>query len=911
MSNLSLLFLRFSDHIRNPLTYLLQALGSQSPESRPFEELISALPVENFKLVLEFYTICIEDVVKQSVLPLLMNSTIKETIFADFRTAVSYVNFLLQKNSATTDVIFQTSHTISAWMSYIPNISGECRYSLEDMSPFIDFLFYHFKTELHLQDEAIADTITNCMNTFTEVLETNPTLLSTDVKLSLYSILFAEGEWGEHFLNSVILTDMRYEHETEVMAFVDLVSALAQLNSIRISKTILESMTQNILRRLFLMSSIPGVPFIDESVSERTLIFWEELANVYEDSGDVFEALFESKADPAYQQAFEHEKTVIFEEVAKIYWTKIRYQDADLYLSMKTDFNSYRSNVADLFLVIYNILKSPFYATLTADLVERIHQLSKGNCDLADLEASLFLLYKINDDSAYFESQSEVLLPFSKRILESGLIEAFASVSETKTITTVASSTLIQYLASNIFFFKLDEGYPYLRKVFDFLFPLIVGQASPTSLLASKTATKICEECSTRLLGILPDLELIVIEMLRNPSIDSLIRLRMFNAYSVIARSINEIQEHAHIIHGAVTAVKDASKAMIESVSDVLQEEQEEYLLSLLSCIVNIAKGSGLPDEMIEKMLDEEKSSYSEFWSNDSLQVKPLVLSILGYFSMEFKPMAQKTLVVEKCVNTFKAGLREELGGPFSFDGNVIADYVCQVMSHSPNPNAVPYLFSLIECYISVNYKVMDPMMFRAIIDRVFVSNIEFLKSDPDMIKSGIDIFTKTLEVRPSLVLTYDVFKTSILSFALFGLDTKELFIIKSMLKFWNSLLSLKKGSKEDHVTVDELFQNEQLGLAMVSKLLSSFLQAARSSLENYYSIFRALLGKYPMQLKGWLVHALASDPAINRSKVSEKDLEMFINKLLITRGRRTANEVLKNFWLTTNGLVDYNSQTL
>lgn len=909
LSNLALIFIRFHSSLDRPLFPLLQALGCSPLESQPFEDIISAISLDSLRIILEFYAILIEDVSKHTNLLLLVHSIVKEKVFSEFAVCISFMNFLLQKSSLAPELQLQTSHALSAWMSYIPNIGGEQRYNAEDITPLIDFLFHYLVPECDLDNDAIASTLTNCLVTLTDILEINPTLLPMETKLILYSALFEEGKWGDFFLNSVVVCDKRFELETTVTAFVDIIIALVQLNSIRLSKSILEPTTQNILRKLFVLSSTPGVPCVDEEISERSLIFWEELANVYEDSEDVFEALFESKDDSSFREAFENEKRTIFLEVAKIYWTKIRIHDLATYYSMKADFNSYRSNVADLFLVIYNILKTPFYGTLIDGLETRIAQLISGTCDLADLEASLFLLFKINDDSAYFESQAEVLLPFSQRVFAGGLIEAFASTSEDQKLTTLVTSTFIQFLASNIYFFRLESGSTYLGKVFDYLFPLIVGNTTPISLLASKTATKICEECSGSLLEILPNLEVIVVEMLKNPSLDSLIRLRMFSAYSVIARGIEDYQRHAQVIYGAVSAVKEASEAMIATVVGTLTEEQEDYLLSLLSCIVNFAKGSGLPDETVDNMADEAKAQYVTYWTEDPLHFKDLVLSMIVRFSMEFEPMAQKTLSIEKCVGVFKAGIREQLAGPFTFDKKIIADYVCQVMSRPINPNAVPYIFSLVECLVSANHKQLDPMLVHGIIEGVFVSNLEFLKTDPDMIKSAIDVFSKILDHQPSLVTSYEVFRSSILGFALDGLNSGELFLIKAVLKFWSTLITLKKGTKEDREMVDSMFFNEHLGLTLVSRLLDAFLRAARSSLDNYYSIFRNLIGKYPVASKAWLVESLTTVPSIDHSKISDKDLEMFVSKLLITRGRRTANEVLKNFWLTTNGLADYNSR--
>lgn len=909
MSDLAQIFIRHPSS-RNPVSTLLEAVsGNQFHDTLSFASCISSLPAEQFILSLSFFAILIEDATRLNDYKLAVHPAVKIEIYPLLITCVNYVTHLHSRGNLSYEVDLEMSKTLASWMVYIPNIGCELRFSADDVAPITEYLLFHIEGDCDVNNENSLQLSKECMAVFAEILESNAALLSTETKLVLYRRLFDDGEWGSSFLNQVVFTERREEFEEEVNSYVFLAIVIAQLNLIRLSKSILQPQTRNVLSILYRLTAIEGVPFIDESISEQMLIFWEEFANVYVDLEDLVEVLLESNSDPGFAEAFNNEKRRIFDQVAKIYWTKIRIPEFSAYQSMKSDFLSYRSNVADFFLIVYNLLKSPFYGDLANFVAENANS-NPNESQLGEIEATLFLLYKINDDSSYYESQTRELIPYSRAIFSNGIARSFQQLPTSFDLSVVHTSTFLQYLNSNEFFFSSDEGFEYLGEAFNFLIPIIMKGGKPLAFLASKTVTNLCEQCSQRLLDFLPSLEPVVLEMLKNPDIDSLVRLRMFNAFSVIARSIKDLEEHARLINGLITTIADAAHSMIDIAKDELNEEQEEYLVSLISCIVNIAKGSGLPDETIDDMSEEEQAQYKEFWMADPLQTKQMVLLIVQELSMNYPPLRQKTIVIEKSTQVFKAGLGEKLNGPLTFDDTTVADYAISINNVLNNPNAIPYVFALIESLVKLNYRELQPEIVQELVSRLLTERLDFLKTDPDMIKSAIDLASKIIECKPALIIHTDAFINIILHFALDGLDANETFIVKSILKFWTNFTSLKRGTESDHTRMNEIFLQHQLGPALTQHLLKAFLRAPRSSLENYYMIFRAIIGKFTVHIKQWLIDALASPETTAGSRVKEKDLEMFVHRLVVTRGRRAANDVLKNFWLLVNGFVEYNTQT-
>lgn len=909
MSDLSMLYIR-SPSFANPIWIFLRSMGKDGSDILVFTGCVSQLNGVQLGLLLMFFSILVEDVLKLYDHVSAINTAVKKDVFPLLKVTFEYLSYLQENSQLQDDMDLQALETLNSWMSYIPNNNGDSRYDSEEIALIVKFLLQHFQQPVDCDNEKKMNSFKLGLQIFNEILEVNSPLLTMEQKLLLYSVLFHTGEWGDQFINQVIYNQRREEFHEEVTSFVDLVVTVLQLNAIRLSKSILDPSTQNILSIAIKLTSIDGIPHVEDFVSERMLEFWEELANVYQDSNDIFDILFEEAKDPLFKENFETEKKTVFNEVAKIYWRKIHFPDLSVYKDIRSEFNGYRISVAEFFIGAYALLKADFYQMMCESLIGHLQNYPQEPALIADIEATLYLLYTVNENTVYFESQERLIAPFSLRIFASKLLQTFKDNSFSDDRVQLFSSTLIQYLASNVFFFKTPEGSTYLGLVFDMLFPIIMANSSNLSLLASKTAAKVCEECGPNLTGFLPNLEVIVIEMLRNPSIDSLIRLRMFNAYSVIAKSIKNVNDHAQIIKGMIMTISEASQAMMDAAGSTLSESEEDYLVSLVSCLVNIGKGSSLTEEEIEQLLVEEEASYRQFWQEDPLAIKLEVLKIVRKFSLENLALSQNTMAIEKCLLVFKTGLSDALGGPFQFDQQTIAHHLVSVMENLRNPNAVPYIFVLFENMIVMNFSKTSDLLVGELIDRLFIQKLDFLKTDPDMIKSAIDAFSKIIEYKPSLIIQSPIFASTIIPFALEGFDANESFVIKSILTFWINTINLKRGTREDHETLTRLFIELQLGKIVALKLMPSFLRCTRSHLDYYYNIFRSFVGKFPIPFKQWLTESLEGLKRNMLAKVDPKDINMFVHKLMVTRGRRTANDVLKLFWLTANGLVEYNSQS-
>lgn len=900
-SDLLLLFSKYSLVFPNPILLFVHILV---PLNEPMQAILGQLTPVQLNLILVYFSALVEDLFRTSANACAVHRSVFENSLPILISTYDFLSQLKATNRLLYTLALQSLKSLSVWISYIANVNAEIRYDAQHIFSLTQYIFLFFKEPFQNNNDEYLSVMQLCLRILCDVFETNPNLLTFDEKQAILCLLFDASSWGFHFQSQILLKELRNNHEEEVNAFVDLTLSVLQCFMLRISKTIMELTTQRIIENVLIITDLSEASFEDDPVSERMLEFWEELTNVYIDSADMFDTLFEQNDHPQFKAEFENHRAQIFQQICHIYWKKVRLPSFEVYFTVRGEFNSYRQTVADFFLVAYSFLKTDLYKILSESLL-----LSSKSKDVIDMEATLFLLYNINNEAVYFESQANALLLFSSVIMQSNILHWLLELASDYSHNRLVIATFVQYLSSNVFFFLTDKGSGYLGEVLDLIFRIIVSNDHSLSLLASKTATRICEKCSRYLVQFLPNLEAITLEMLRNSNIDGLIRLRMFIVYTVVARTTTDEIQFSGSLKGIASQIRDASLMVLNTVleSASCSELQEEYLTSLLSSLVGIAKGSSLSDEFKDNMTEKEVTTYKKYWQDDPTQFKPLVLSVLNFFLMENKVVRQMPIVVEKCLLVVRAGFGEEYGGPFDFGQETVLKLVEAIMSELRNPNAVPQVFSLIESFINVNFRTLDPTQVQELMENVFAKNLDFLKADPDLLKGAIDVFTKFIESKPALIIRSEFFELMILPCAVDGLHANERFILKSISKFWSTLLNLKRGAQYDHEIVQSFVTHMDWGRTLTSNLVNSFLKGPRSNLDNFYSIFRSLLAKYPLQFKAWLTESVQLESVL--SLVDLKEREVFVNLLILTRGRRTANDVLKAFWLKSNRMVEYNLQ--
>lgn len=913
ISNLALLFIRSplnEGSFNAPLHLLLHSLVgnpnvfTSGTSTEELYQIISSMDHDRISLLLLSSTVMVEEICKTEC-PI----EIHGFVFQDSFTITSLIfQYLLSQPQISHQIDINSLECLMSWVSYIALAEDKSQVRYRENTIVIQFLFHHF--ELVTDTPEGISIINKAISVAIEILEINPHMLNHQLRMFLSLVIFSPEKLGERYLQ-ILMVDSD-ENCDEINTLVNLMVALLRTDILHFAKTLTTPDTQHIFNVLTSMSNFPGIAIEDETVLDQILSFWEDLANVYIDDEDVFNALYENNID--LKQEFENKRNELFEKVCSIYWAKIHLPDIQILNSNKSEFFYYRSNVSDLFIVAYSLLKEPFYYNLTSSIVNDLQAIKlNGSSEnkVIDLESTLYLLYKITDDCAYLESQSTALLTYINPLFEAGLIQVIQNCPHSGLFSTVYA-TVINFLSSIQFYFKSNHGSQHLGNVFDLLFGILLQGDQSLSLHASRTILKICQECRENLTSFLPNLEVLLVQMLRSPSTDNLIRQRLFNAYTSIAHCVRDGPKFGEILRKMLLAIHDRSLEVLDGTGGSAQEfsneeERSDYLLSLLTCVHEVGKACQVPDEIDDFYSTEQKDSVDSFWKEDPLQIKQLILTIVNKFLLSENLMSGDLLVTEKCCLILKTGLGEAIHGPFVFPLETILKYMVLKMDKS-DATSVSYIYSLLESLIIVKFKELNQEVIAEVINNIFTLKLDFIKTDPDMVQSTISLFATVLEKKPSLVIHLPVFESVILNFALEGIKAKEQFVIKASLKFWLTLLTLKKGTAEDQERIRNLMANTQLGPIFVFNLLGAFLDAPRSNLDYFYQVFRNLIAKYQQFCKLWLQIAYEEFVSSGR-KLEESLYRVFSSKLLLTRGMREANDVLKKFWLQANGLIEFNTK--
>lgn len=870
LSNLLLLFIQNHLSYTNPLLSLALKFGDSS-----------SLTDSQISVLLNFSATIVEELSREQNLHASVHKRVFENLFPE---TISLLSIVVQRRPLLDN---QCLSCLNSWVTYIvvAEDGSEVRYTPEATEPITQYIFGFFEPASTFRNASQIDveTVHKAVTVMSEVFDINPRMLSPAFRNSFKRILFDKDQWGANMIQDISTLDTS-EYVDEISTFTNLVVSFILVDMLQLARSLLTPETSYTLKLLMLLTDIQGIPAEDESVSGQMLTLWEDLANVFIDDADTFESMFNLELHPVSKAHFESARNDLFTSVCLIYWKKIRLPSSEVLANSGPEFNVFRSNVADFFIAVYSLITLPFFEQLLMDVVNNLHRRNEQDISLK-LESTIFLLYKIADDMSFYENQCNALLPSINSIYSGGILDILGGIDR------ALKPTFVRFLSATQFYLKTSQGTPYLGKILDFLFLIIFSDDSNLSLIASRTVLTLCQECRVNLTEFLPVLEEILGEMLKSESIDNLIRQRLFNAYVSVAQMLKNPQTIATTLYNLLSAIRHQFTLFIKSHKS-LNSEQEDYVISLLSCVNEVGKACQLPEELDDFYTPEQASQVNMYWESDPLNIKTLVLQIVEDFSMHFPSHA---IVTEKCCLILRSGIGEPINGPFQYLFDLILLYMIAAMDREVT-NVVPHVFGLFEKYVLVNYKSLPTQTIEVVIQRLFTSHLAFIKTEPDMVLSSVQLFATMLEKCPSSLVQLDSFKLSVVPLCLDSLIAHETFILKAASKFWIHLLTLRRATKEDQDSVRYLLTNLGVGQVLTQNLLSSFLSSPRSNLEYYYPVFRNLIGKYPLEFKQWMAEQNA-DQAIT-------------NKLMITRGQRSANEVLKKLWMDVNHLTDYNSNS-
>ncbi|KAK6454685.1 member of the karyopherin-beta family [Scheffersomyces xylosifermentans] len=935
-SNLSLLYINhFNEFTIDPITALFCKTGDISNDAANYNLQTAFLEFNEIEIALFFIfnSIIVEDITKKDSINSSqeLHRRIHEIIFPNLNSALAVLNNDSVHTSNT--ICLLVLNCINSWAIYIStaeNSSSQRYTENDDCQQIVATLINQFKFKANTAEELQSEmeTLNQAFTTLTEILETYPRIINQS-KQVLARLLFGNDGFGYLFIQKIIMNkELAEEYSLEIENFINLLIAYLNLNIVFISRNLLDPEISQIMDVVINLTNYDGNPTLDEKVSEQFLAFWEEFLNIYIDDAESIESILKERE--VYDQ-FIKKRDEVLTTVSSIYWQKTHF-----YPNAPVEFLQYRLQVSELFILLYSLLNTSIYSTLCKNASEKLIECQNSFTPslLLDLEASLYLLHKVTDDLTFYDDESvKVLLPYIDQFFSHQLIETIERYSTEST--EIVSITLLNLLSSIPFFFKSDYGLRYLPTTFNFLFSIILNPNKKNlSLIGSKTVLKICQDSKDKLIEFLPNLEIILLEMIRNIEIDNLIRERMVNSYISITSSLKDPTRLGDAIFKLLSQLKVQTDIVMNNSLQLfttdpgtgkeVEEKIEDYAVSLLSCLNEIGRATQLPEDLEDYLSPQQISETEAYWNQDHHGIKSLILGITNSLSLNFPLLHNSTLATEKSCKILKNGLNEPINGPFKFELPVIFNFLL-VKANNCNTPSISFIFRMIETIVLSSGPKLTPQDVDELILKFFVEKKALFETEVDLIAAAIHLFSTILERYPSLILELPVFQSEIIEFCLNCFKYHETFLIKADIKFWTHVIMLKRGKAHEHQFIQGLMTNKQnsvvglfgnkpLGYILTKSAVMSFVDNPRSHLEFFYPLFRNLVSKYPLYFKNWLRSILLelyvdTGSEKSESKLSMQYVDQFISKVMLTRGHRQANEILKEFWLDTNNLVDYKSK--
>lgn len=782
---------------------------------------------------------------------------------------------------------------LNSWIPYFTFAESNSNVRYPDLNLILDYCLQE-SSSLDLDKLQVS---VKAMANLTEILEGNRAVISEPYRNTLAHNLF-EG-FGIDFIKQIILSDDKQDYEEEITAFVSLVMAYLDLDILKLARDFLSPQNQVILNILLELVKI-DLGYNDR-VSDQLLKFWEDLANVFFGDDEVLRNYHEVN-----YSGFVRERNNLFAKLTTIYWSKSVIKP-QLYEEYKTEIHDFRRQVADFFIVAYELLGMELYHILSNSVLNSLIGLNtlaeneQEEENIWKLEGSLWLLYMITDDLTFYETGvSKGLQDDIINLLNNGLIQTVYKLRfSSRNLNPIIFSTLLKFTSSISFVYLLPDASYHLQSILEMLFGFSLEKGLDLSLIASKTLLTICLSSRSILIPYLGNFETSTFQIIDDTTMDPLIVQRMVNAYISIALAVKDPSRFGMIILNLLQKIESAFKVPPENFTS--EELYYEYHSLMPSLVFQMAKASNLPGEPHDFYTKDQIVVVDTYWQTDILQIKSFILHLVGQFSLVDQKLAYDASITEKCCQILKSGLNEVVDGPCKFPISYCADYLSTKIE-SCDQNSLPYLYELVQAIVDSNYKALTSSELELVLNKVFLEKSTQLMSDSDSIQTVVELFASILERKPSLVIHLYMMSIVLADFALPSITANETLTLRSGMKFWNAMITLRRGSQQDQQRAREMIT--EIGPSLTKNLMTGFIGTTRSNLEIFYPVFRNLIAKYQLQMKEWL-----QDVLIQLKKFDQTKIDTFIKRLLLTRGQHACNQILKEFWLETNGLVDYSSR--
>lgn len=776
----------------------------------------------------------------------------------------------------------------------------------------------------------------NSLALLIDIYDTNPALLNYSNKMKLDNLIFSD--WCTKFIQFFA------DDKDEISKLSKFLALFLDSDMIYLASKMIDPSFDDKFQYLLYLTSQPGCPITDESFSVDLLDFWISFTEAVVNDTESIHLLL--KNDQTKINALNDKTYDYFLNLSQIYWQKCHI--IENITDYEDEFISFRRDIGELFESLYSILKSNIFKNLTTSIITSIsNEQPCSETQLKDIETSLYLLTCIS--SIFTENNlSAVLINELNLLFNSQLINMAITISNSDTSFTTQYFTkiLIRFLSEITWFYQNPSGEPFINGVLIFLFNQLNNKSYQEQ--SSKAILLITDLCRGKLMEVLNDFEAAANSMIVSRyEVPTTVRSRIIRSYASILETVTEFDLKAEKISNFLQVIYVESLNAFNSININLKDDEilkkiDEFLLSLVSSLVGLSKGLQIPEDWEDyydgkKDLMNQTYQYWKFEDEKKFKVHEKCLQLVSLYTFPNKFITDlkvnknlDTKILEQVCLFFKSGLTEPLPGPFVIEYNKILDYIiicsqyCQEMNfQSSNDLPIIHIIELYGILVKSNYTSatiykltnlnlsLNDLKIDLIIDEILFKQFDKVITEPDIMSSLFTLFSNILSTYPS-VLIQNIRIVDLINVAIEQLFTNshERFVIISLSKFWTNLLYLRKGKIEDINYVKNILIDQDFGHRLVYALMKGLISTSRSNLEFYTDIIRALTSKYNNNLSNWINSSFKQinlDKSRDKKKIIEcQDIRIFSKKLILTRGNRAANKIVKDFWFLATGLVDY-----
>ncbi|KAI0840494.1 ARM repeat-containing protein [Hypoxylon sp. FL0890] len=723
-----------------------------------------------------------------------------------------------------------------------------------------------------------------------------PFLLKDHIE-SLYSVF--ESQWGQDKYRLLVESE---DVDGEEVQFGLLMLAFADFQVVELTDGTNER-AQRLLTNIVGLLRASGYPGVDNKIFVPTLEFM----------GSFVEVLLDTLHEADSTDHMQWDKPPVWQIMQAVSESsrKIQYPSITIYSSWdsteRVAFGDARKDVADFMQAVYTLIGKQLVLIFAVGLLEA---LSKSAW--AELEAAAFCLGALSDCVSDGTSCDDILT----KVFGSPLFDLLRQGQDVVPVR--ARQTCLSLIERYSEYFG---NHPELLPAALNLLFSAVGDRH-LAIPSSKSIYTLCSSCRSLLTSeVGAFLEQYV--ALRNNELDSLAEERVVGAIASIIQAMPEDPLKLDAFKKLLTmVVADADISLqlstypegsllppdnpsIVRAYDLSQRPTAEVPTSEVSlqlairalrCLSSIAKGLQAPTESVD--LETGDDGPQAPTDSNLNQIHVDIMNLLVRFKETFSSNLE---VVDVICAILRAGFSETEPGPFVFPPQMVTEFIT-----SRWENRVATIVNTASVFVTSLYSGSQRKYLGEVLGQLLpwvfglLSQLSEPEQDPELAQYGLEFAQRVMVRRPEILMSQpSIMLEFLFMFALKLLNGNEPLPKAAAAEFWTTFISIRTDDQNTQAIINDAMS--YLGPKLSESLIQNIGgKAARSELDRLSEPLKKLVAQH-VHARQWLQAAL-QDPAFPSDKVSPEDKELFLKKIIMLRGQRSTNQVVRNFWLACRG---------